>query len=401
MPAPCSPVGSLRGRASAVFPADHSRSTGGISTERKSQASLSGLLESMPEHETDEPRPTPQTGGGKRTDGAPDGAPGPRPGTARRVGKGIAVTVVTLLILLSWVLVIGVGAAVGYAWWASGYVTDNLRTIEVRPETRIADTPGTVWLLTGTDGRDPDQADLEGVFGARTDTIMLLHIAEDGYPTLLSVPRDLLVDIPGYGPNKINAAFAWGDADLLVETIEQNTGLHIDHYAEIGMRGIVDLTDAVDGVRVCIDFDVDESLSGLTMTAGCHDVDGTTALQFVRMRYADPRGDIGRIERQQQFIGALMAEILQPENLRPQEATEIIDAVTENLLVDDRADIRDLGEVGLALARLATDRGEIAQLPIATIAGWYNGQSVVLADPAEAAALFVSLGARQGALLPG
>nr|WP_231980653.1 LCP family protein [Tessaracoccus coleopterorum] len=99
---------------------------------------------------------------------------------------------------------------------------------------------------------------------------------------------------------------------MLIETVELNTGIRIDGYLEIGFLGIVDLVDAVGGIEVCPTFDIDDRDSHLTLSKGCQIVDGTTALGYVRMRKDDPRGDLGRMERQREVIGALGKEILNP-----------------------------------------------------------------------------------------
>ena len=121
---------------------------------------------------------------------------------------------------------------------------------------RPDDQPGTTYLLVGSDSRaglskeERKELNTGNAGGGRTDTIMLLHTGS-GPNLLLSIPRDSIVDIPGHGTTKINAAYAFGGAPLLVETIEQNTGIRIDDYVEIGMGGVAGLVDAVGGIEVC------------------------------------------------------------------------------------------------------------------------------------------------------
>ena len=107
---------------------------------------------------------------------------------------------------------------------------------------RIADTPGRTFLVVGSDSRaaltpaERRRLGTGSTAGSRTDTIMLLHVPSDGGPTVLvSVPRDSYVPIPGHGSNKINAAYAFGGPQLLVRTVEQATGVHIDEYVETGL----------------------------------------------------------------------------------------------------------------------------------------------------------------------
>ena len=109
---------------------------------------------------------------------------------------------------------------------------------------------------------------------------------------------------------KINAAFSYGGAPLLSETIEYNTGLHVDNYMEVGMGGIVNMTDAVGGIEVCFEKAISDKNSGLDVQPGCQTLDGAEALAWVRMRYADPKGDLGRIERQRQYIALMVDQML-------------------------------------------------------------------------------------------
>ena len=141
--------------------------------------------------------------------------------------------------------------------------------------------------------REQQQFGTGGDVGARTDTIMVLHMG-DGKPTLMSIPRDSYVNIPGHGMNKINAAYNFGGPQLLAKTIEQLTGIRIDHYAEIGFGGFDTLVDAVGGVNICIDQSLRDPKAGLNLTKGCHDLNGQQALGLVRTR-AFPNADLERV----------------------------------------------------------------------------------------------------------
>src|SRR5699024_11009214 len=175
----------------------------------------------------------------------------------------------TLLVL---VLVVVLGWGIGLTAWA------NSRIAHVDALSDAADTPGTTYLIAGSDRRGGDSVDEDGTQGARADTMMLLHEAPGGNSYLVSLPRDTLVDIPGHGTYKLNAAFSFGGAPLLVETVEEFTGLTVDHYVEIGFDGVSEVVDAVGHVNLCIGQDVDDERSGLKMTEGCHDVEGEQAL---------------------------------------------------------------------------------------------------------------------------
>jgi len=192
----------------------------------------------------------------------------------------------------------------GLWWWVDSRIT-HVDALSGSPA-----TPGQTYLIVGSDSREGWKDD--GTVGARTDTIMLMHQPVSGPTALISIPRDSYVEIPGHGSNKINAAFAFGGPPLLVQTVEQLTGLTIDRYVEVGFTGVTDVVDAIGGVELCYDQDVDDQKSRLKWKAGCHEADGATALAFARMRYQDPLGDIGRTARQQQVVSAVAQGVLSP-----------------------------------------------------------------------------------------
>lgn len=183
---------------------------------------------------------------------------------------------------------------------------------------RPGDQPGTTYLLVGSDSRgnltkaERRRYHTGDASGQRTDTIMLLHTGS-GPNLLMSIPRDSLVAIPGHGTTKINAAYAFGGAKLLVRTIEQNTGIRIDQYVEIGLGGVVDIVDAVGGITICPTFDMRDRLAGLNIKKGCQDADGVTALGYARSRHTDPRfGDITRAKHQREVVSAVGKKVLSP-----------------------------------------------------------------------------------------
>ena len=260
----------------------------------------------------------------------------------------------TLLVL---VLVIVVGWGAGLVLWADS------RIEHVDALTEAENTPGTTYLIAGSDRRGGEAVTDDGTEGARTDTIMLLHKAPGGNSYLVSLPRDTLVDIPGQGGYKLNAAYSFGGAPLLVETVEDFTGLTIDHYVEIGFDGVSGMVDAVDHVNLCIDQDVEDEKSGLSMTEGCHDVGGEQALAFVRARYFDPTADLGRQQRQQQFIGALMERVTSPSVLlNPISQVKLAGAGSDSLVTSDGTGIVDVSFMALA-ARSAMSNGTMT-MPI-------------------------------------
>ena len=165
-----------------------------------------------------------------------------------------------------------------------------------------ANTSGTSWLILGSDQRTGEEA--KTITGFRTDTILVLTKPNSGTRSLISIPRDSLVQVNGTYM-KINAVAQLSGEKALVQQVETITGQKIDHVAHIKFNGFKDVVDALGGVDLCYDQTVNDALSNLNWTAGCHTADGATALAFSRMRYSDPKGDFGRAERQRQVIGAI------------------------------------------------------------------------------------------------
>lgn len=326
---------------------------------------------------------TPATGGA--TTGTPDATGAPR--RRHRVRTTFIVLALLLVLVLAW--------PIGLVVWANGKLqrTDAL--------SGAAGTPGTTYLITGSDSRADGGVKDDGTAGQRSDTILLLHVPESGPTALISLPRDTYVEIPGHDANKINAAFAFGGAPLLVETVEGLTGLTVDHYAEIGMAGVKDVVDAVGGVELCYEHDVDDRDSKLRWTAGCHVADGTTALQFSRMRKADPLGDIGRAERQRQLVKAVLGKVDPKElALHPGRQVDLVDAATAALTVDESASIVDLGRLALAFRAANGPSGVTGTPPIASLDYRPGGVgSTVQLDPEKAPKFFQQL--REGTLTPG
>ncbi|WP_240341212.1 LCP family protein [Dietzia sp. Alg238-R159] len=228
---------------------------------------------------------------------------------------------------------------------------------------RGGNTPGTVTLLVGTDSREGLTAEQQAQLstgsesdagGKRTDTMMLVYTPRGGDRTMLiSLPRDLLVDIPGYGENKLNAAYTFGGPPLLAQTLEQQSGVRIDHYAEIGFGGFAGIVDAVGGVDICLDEPINDPLAGLDLAAGCQTLAGPQALGFVRTRYGFAEQDLQRVRNQRQFLGALMRKTLSPGNLlNPFTAVPLVNSASEAVTVDTGDHIWNLAMV---MRRLSGD----------------------------------------------
>ncbi|MFT3660537.1 MAG: LCP family protein [Gordonia sp. (in: high G+C Gram-positive bacteria)] len=228
---------------------------------------------------------------------------------------------------------------------------DALKAYSGRP----AGTPGTTWLIVGTDSRadlSQDQKDrlaTGDTDGTRTDTIMLAHLPPSGKAMLISVPRDLYVSIPGMGQHKINAAYNDGGPALLAQTVEQLSGLRIDHYAEIGFGGFDALVDAVGGVEMCLDRPLRDPKAGLRLKAGCQQLDGAQALGLVRTR-AFPNADLERVVNQRKFMTALMSRALSPSVLlNPFRLFPLLNGATGALTVGENDHLWHLAWLGLSL----------------------------------------------------
>ncbi|NYE15476.1 LCP family protein [Actinomadura citrea] len=261
---------------------------------------------------------------------------------------------------------------------------------------RVADTPGTNWLVVGSDSREglskDDQKRLATGFasGRRTDSMMLLHYGSGG-TSLISLPRDSYLPIPGHGSNKLNAAFAFGGPKLLVQTVEKATGLHIDHYAEIGFGGFVGVVDAVGGVDICVKENIKDRKAGLNLKAGCQTLDGGQALGYVRTR-AFARADLERVEHQRQFFGALMKKATSPGTmLNPFRGVPLAMNATSNFLVDDGDHLYDLARMMWAMKGVSGGNGVTTTVPIGGAGSSASAGSYITWDRSKAATLFGAL----------
>ena len=269
-------------------------------------------------------------------------ATAPRPRRKRRRRLVLKTLSVLLVIVLAWG---------GFLVWDA-----NTNIGRVSALSGASDTAGTTYLLAGSDSR-ADGAVQDGFEGSeRADSIMLVNIAANGQAVALSIPRDTYAEIPGVGWDKINASYAYGGPQLLVETVEKLTGLTVDHFVQIGMGAVPDMVDAVGGVELCYDHDSNDEYSGLNWTAGCHTVDGPTALQFSRMRYQDPEGDIGRTKRQRQVISKVVSEAASPATLiNPARTLRVERAGSKSFTVDKDSSIMTVASLVMALRSASSD----------------------------------------------
>ncbi|HET8561081.1 MAG TPA: LCP family protein [Marmoricola sp.] len=302
-------------------------------------------------------RPAPPRRGVPPRPGRP--APPPPPRRSRPRVRNIVLAVIAL-----WVVFL-----VAVPLWAWAQVDK----VDATPSgARPADQPGTNFLLVGSDSRKgltkKEQKKLHvggvGDVGQRTDTIMVLHTGS-GPNVLLSIPRDSIVPIPGHETTKINAAFAYGGPKLLVKTIEQDTGLYIDHYVEVGFGGFVNAVDAVGGVTICPHANLNDRRSGLHVKKGCQEVDGATALAFARDRHSFGLGDVQRGENQRKVVAAVGHKIKSPWTfLNPVRYFRLNQAAVSSLKVGNGTGPVAMAKFALAMA----SGGKTCTMPISDLA---------------------------------
>ncbi|MFJ9846619.1 LCP family protein [Kitasatospora sp. NPDC101155] len=271
---------------------------------------------------------------------------------------------------------------------------------------RPAAGKGTNWLIVGSDSREglseAQQDEMHtghDVEGKRSDSMMILHIGDHGN-TLMSIPRDSWVPIPEFKASngktvkattsKINSAFANGNGRLLVQTVELNTGIHIDHYAEIGFAGFAGIVDSIGGVEMRIDQDIKDRDSGLDLKAGDQTLNGVQALAFVRQRHQMADQDLGRMRNQQKFLGALAHQAASPGTvLNPFTFYPLVDSALGTLIVDDDCGLTDLGSLFLAMKDVNGGNGKTMTVPIGN-ADYHTktGESAVQWDAGKSKQVF-------------
>lgn len=277
--------------------------------------------------------------------GSSSPTPPPRPKKKRRKLRYL------WLLLVVWLAFM---IAVPFIAW--GKVTK----VDATPNSdRPADQPGSNFLLVGSDARPGEEE------RGRTDSILMLHTGS-GPSVLTSFPRDSLVDVPGHGRTKINSAYVYGGPPLLVQTIEQNTGMRIDGYVEIGFEGLVDVVDGFGGVELCPEEDIEDADSHLDIKAGCQKVDGETALAYSRNRKSHANGDIARGEAQREVIGAIGSRARSPWTLlNPVRYYRGATQAGSALAVGDDVSMLSFARFAWALSGAMSGKGLSCTVPIA------------------------------------
>ncbi|MFF3609970.1 LCP family protein [Streptomyces sp. NPDC002463] len=308
-------------------------------------------------------------GGGIPPQYAPPGPGRPAPDWRKRIKVG---SIVLAVVVVGW----GVGT---YAWASSQMRNEvDLSKVIERP----AEGDCTTYLIVGSDSREGMTAEEKkklhtgSAEGKRTDSMMILAACSSGN-TMVSLPRDSWVTIPNFvgsesgksyparGGSKLNAAYAMDGPELLVRTVEFNTGLHIDHYAEIGFAGFANIVDALGGVELNIDKGFKDKKSGADFQAGTQTLNGEQALAFVRTRYAFAQSDLQRTKNQQKFLSALANQAATPGTiLNPFALYPTLGAGLDTLIVDKDMSLYDLGKMFFAMKGISGGDGKSMNMPI-------------------------------------
>ncbi|MER5568134.1 LCP family protein [Streptomyces goshikiensis] len=317
--------------------------------------------------------------GGPSDPGGPGGPQRPRPGGGRpgaapdwgrRIKIGSIVLVSALLV-----------TSIGTYFWADSKVRREVDLSKVIERPKEGDC--TTYLIVGSDSReglsDEDKKKLHtgSAEGKRTDSMMILAACSSGN-TMVSLPRDSDVEIPSFVGSesgkkfaakgkhtKLNAAYADDGPELLVRTVEFNTGLRIDHYAEIGFAGFANIVDALGGVELDIDKGFKDEKSGADFKSGKQTLNGEQSLAYVRTRYAFAESDLQRTKNQQKFLSALASQAATPGTiLNPFALYPTLGAGLDTLIVDKDMGLFDLGEMFFAMKGISGGDGVSMNMPI-------------------------------------
>jgi LCP family protein required for cell wall assembly len=284
---------------------------------------------------------------------------------------------------------------------------DAFAGIDNRPE-KISSAVN--YLLVGSDTREGlSKAELKELrvgsvataAGKRSDTMLLVHISKArDKAVLISIPRDSFALIPAHTNkagkvipavhSKVNSAFNWGGAPLLIQTIEEMTQLKIDHYVEINFAGFARVVDALGGIQVCTKKDIDDPKSHLVLEAGVHTLNGLESLKYVRTREFDGMGDIGRMQRQQAFMSSVLKKATSAGVLlNPITMTSFINSSLDAVTTDVGLQSAELISLAKGMKSLATPNIRTLTVPLSDLNYYANGVTAsVLWDPVLAPELW-------------
>lgn len=314
-------------------------------------------------------------------------------------------------------LSVGVVVLASVSWLGLGHISGKIARISVfsgledRPEKT---SKALNYLIVGSDTREGlSKEELKELrvgstataAGGRSDTMLLVHISKDRDKAfLVSFPRDSLVTIPAHTSsngesqiparqNKLNAAFSFGGAPLLIETIEAETNLKIDHYIEVSFAGFAGIVNALGGVDVCTKVDIDDPKSHLVLSAGTHTLNGIEALKYVRTRDFDGRGDIGRMQRQQEFMSSILNKATSTGVLlNPIKIVNFMNAAISTIKMDENLSKEDLLNLAKQMRGLSSGNVRTLTVPLSNPNGRVDGVgSVVIWDETLSADLWTRI----------
>ena len=305
----------------------------------------------------------------------------------RRPGRGWRIALLSVLAIFL-VLTLATG---GLALWvrhsiASGieFIADPFAGIPARaPQQKVAagEEPAVNILVLGTDSRtsasDPSQWQ-EGA--QRTDAIMIVQVSGDRKTvSVMSIPRDSWVEIPGHGQGKINAAYSYGGPSLTIHTVENLTGIHIDHFAVANFESFVALTDEIGGVR--INLKTPQTLAGKELGAGAQVLDGQQALAYTRERSSLPNGDFDRVKRQQTWMRSIVSRVLTNGTLSsPTALYSFLKTASRTVAVDESFTLNQMQSLALETRHLHSNDIRFMTVPTAGTGTSTDGQSIVTLD---------------------
>lgn len=312
---------------------------------------------------------------------------------ARRRGRRWRIALVSVLVLLL-VLVTGVGA---FGWWLRHRVDSAIERIPdpfvgLTERPTAADVEGDApvnILVMGSDSRisagDPSQWE-QG--GQRTDAMMIIHVNGNRRGvSVISIPRDSWVPIPGHGTGKINSAFSYGGPALAIQTVENLTGVRIDHFAVADFESFATLTDEIGGVTLRLEKPT--TLAGTEFAAGPQHLNGAQALAFTRERYSLSHGDFSRIQRQQAWMRAIVSQVLNGGLMSdPAGLYSFLSVAAGTMSVDEGFSIDEMQSLALSLRGLGSGGITYVTAPYQGTSTSEDGQSIVLLDQAADAPLF-------------
>ena len=284
----------------------------------------------------------------------------------------------------------------GGAWGLTGWINDTIKRVDAGTSDAATTGPLNI-LVAGVDQRTGLTHHQEVLLhvgddvSTNSDTLMLVHVSADrSRVEVVSIPRDSWVDIPGHGMSKINAAYGMGGPKLMVQTVENVTGLTINDYVEVNFLGFVKVIDALGGVNICLTQPVDDSYSGLQLSAGEHHVDGITALAYARDRHSFATSDLARIQDQQKLLSSALTSAIHSGLLaNPVKLSSFISAAVSALTVDKNLNVSALAD---QLRGISPQDVRFLTVPVANENYVTpDGQDAVQLDQQAAAALFGKL----------